>query len=75
MTNTFILINAAGGSGGTYRLTKDGHLPLRAIRALIDAPWGGWDIVGPAAFAAIDQWRHVSRRAWDAGISPVDIKQ
>ena len=73
--NEFSLSNAVGGSGGTYRLNQDGTLSRRALRALIDAPFGGWGFSGPAALPAMDQWTYVRRIAHDAGISPLEVRQ
>lgn len=69
----FSLYTIAGGSGGTYRLRADGTLSRRAIRALINTPFGGWLFAGPAAAAAGAAWRDLRDRAYDAGLSPLEI--
>ena len=61
-SNEFTLINIAGGSGGTYRI-HDGRLTERAIRAIQDAPHGGWEFRGPAAAEAAQLWEdHLESR-------------
>ena len=73
--NQFRLINIAGGSGGTYRLRRDGTLSLRAVRALENAPWRGWHFNGPAAGAALAQWEELRDAAHDAGLRPIEFAE
>ena len=74
-SNQFQLINIAGGSGGTYRLRRDGTLSLRAVRALQDAPWCGWSFSGPAASQAITQWEYLRHEADYAGLRPIEFAE
>lgn len=73
--NQFTLINRAGGSGGTYRLRRDGSLSLRAVRALEDAPFCGYGFVGPAASAAILAWATLRVEADYAGLRPIEYAE
>ncbi len=74
-SNQFQLINIAGGSGGTYRLRRDGTLSLRAVRALENAPWRGWHFSGPAAGAALAQWEWLRHEADYAGLRPIEFAE
>ena len=73
-SNQFSLVNLAGGThGGIYRLRADGRLPLRAVRALVDAPYGGYSFAGPAASAASSAWRSLRDDALDQCVSVLDL--
>jgi hypothetical protein len=73
-SNQFTLANLTGGThGGTYRLRANGRLPLRAVRALVDAPFGGYSFAGPAASAAAVAWRALRDDALDQCVSVLDL--
>ena len=73
-SNQFQLVNMAGGRhGGTHRMRADGRLPLRAVRALAHAPFGGYHFSGPAAPAAAVAWRALRDEALDQCVSVFDL--
>lgn len=73
-SNQFVLVNLTGGThGGTHRMRADGRLPLRAVRALVDAPFGGYHFSGPAAPAAAVAWRTLRDEALDQCVSVLDL--
>lgn len=73
-SNEFQLINMAGGRhGGTHRMRADGRLPLRAVRALVHAPYGGYNFAGPAATAALVAWRYLRDEAYAQCVSVFDL--
>jgi len=73
-SNEFQLINMAGGRhGGTHRMRADGRLPLRAVRALVHAPYRGYSFAGPAATDALVAWRYLRDEAYAQCVSVFDL--